>query len=69
MPKVGVVAFPTPAEELVVLAQVNRDNIHANVQLDLLTRVQVQTIQMATKEDTTLELIMQQMMKGWPENG
>ena len=31
-----------------------------------LTRIQVQTIQKATKEDTTLQLLMQQMIQGWP---
>ena len=35
MPKVGIAACPTPAEELVVPVQVNRDNVHANVHLDL----------------------------------
>ena len=30
-----------------------------------MSRVQVETIQKATQEDTTLQLLMQQMIKGW----
>ena len=35
MPKVGVVAHQRPVEELVVPAQVIRDNVDVNVHLDL----------------------------------
>ena len=34
-----------------------------------MSRVQVETIQKATQEDTTLQLLMQQMIKGWPKEG
>ena len=34
-----------------------------------MSRVQVKTIQKATQEDTTLQLLMQQMIKGWPKEG
>ena len=33
-----------------------------------LSHVQVETIQQATKEDPTLQLLMQQLMEGWPEH-
>ena len=33
-----------------------------------LSHIQVETIQQATKEDPTLQFLMQQLMKGWPEN-
>ena len=33
-----------------------------------LTRVQVQTIQKATQEDSTLQLLIQQILKGWPDH-
>ena len=36
-PKVGVAAFPSSARELVSPAQVSRDNVHANIHLDLLS--------------------------------
>ena len=32
-----------------------------------MSRVQVETIQKATKEDTTPQLLMQQIIKGWPK--
>ena len=67
--KVGVAAHPTPAEQLVLPTQVNRDNAHTNVHLHLLTKVKVPTIQKATKEETTLQLPMQQILIGWPEEG
>ena len=34
-----------------------------------MSRVQVETIQKATQEDTTLQLLIQQMIKGWPKEG
>ena len=34
-----------------------------------LTRIQVQAIQKEIKEDTTLQLLIQQMIHGWPEEG
>ena len=34
-----------------------------------MSRVQVETIQKATPEDTTLQLLMEQMIKGWPKEG
>ena len=37
VPEIGVAACPTSTKELVVLKQVNRDNTHANVHLDLLS--------------------------------
>ena len=34
-----------------------------------MSRVQVETVQKATHEDTTLKILMQQMIKGWPKEG
>ena len=34
-----------------------------------MSRVEVETIQKAAQEDTTLQLLMQQMIKGWPKEG
>ena len=33
-----------------------------------LSHVQVEAIQMATREDQVLQMLMQQMMQGWPEH-
>ena len=33
-----------------------------------LSHIQVETIQQATKEDPTLQLLMQQLLEGWPKH-
>ena len=64
VPNIGVAPCPIAAEELVVPVQVNRDNMHTNVHVELLTRVQVHTVQKTTEEDTTPQLLIQQIIQG-----
>ena len=38
------------------------------ISLQLMMHIKVQEIQQATKKDQTLQLLMQQLMEGWPEH-